>query len=316
MGEFHELAPDEAEPLEALTEVMTTRYGLNSTLPWQELDEKNQKYASLVDFTAWLNKLGVSCNAKIIFKGLDSSGLGRMRKEDLEYIRKLIPKSRSFAQAAHSQGPVPELSMWAKAIGEDPEELLASMGIPDSQVEITVNDLAARLTAVGFDGDALQVSTRAARSSGGARVSVKLLLKYLAGERLPPPTDAKGNPLRSLQRSPLQGSLTSLTARKGPQKSPVEMEYGWNNSVDNTAAANMRKCTSARRYFSAPRRIRDETQAHVEIVEDAPLDNGTLSDAEDRINGGEDFGKGDDEIIAPDPVVSSSRIVRSRRERR
>lgn len=245
--EFRELAPDEAAELEVLADLMLSSYGFNTNLVWQDLDARNQKYASLQDFIDWLAMIGFEGNAKRIYRALDSSGVGRMRRDDFDYIRKVSTK-RHIAQ-----GPFADLAMWAKATSQEPAEIIASMGIPENQTEIAVNDLAARLTAVGFDGDALQVSSRAARSSGGARVSLTLFRQWLSGSERP--SHPSGEPLGgTLRRSTNQGSRTSLTMRKAPPRSAHELETGWNDSVDNISKNNMSKCSSSRLYFSAPPR--------------------------------------------------------------
>merc|ERR1712151_138744 len=124
------------------------------------------------------------------------------------------------------------------------DEFLSKIGVVMGQQDIAMNDLAARLTALGFPGDALQAASRAARSSGGARVSVETLRSLLSGERFKDTC------------SEAPSSVTWGTARMSPSRfrPPPRPLPAWDNAVDDLSKKNLAKCNSSREYFSHPRR--------------------------------------------------------------
>mmetsp|Transcript_103361 Transcript_103361/g.331441 ORF Transcript_103361/g.331441 Transcript_103361/m.331441 type:complete len:839 (+) Transcript_103361:52-2568(+) len=233
--EFNEVAQEESENLEEFCEIILTTYGFDLEKAWHDMDPNNQQYLTLHDFTAASRALGFEGNPKLIFKGLDS-GLGRMLRENFEYLGKISAKA-PYGRAP-ARGPMAELITYVRRESPDVNGFLNKLGITSGQSDIAVSDLVARLTAVGFEGDALQAALKVARSSGGSRVSVEKLRMLLSGDRF---KDTE---------SEAPSSVLWGTARlPGPKLRPFQPMQAWNESVDNISDQNLSRCRSSRTSF-------------------------------------------------------------------
>lgn len=237
--EFHELAPEEADNIEALAEILIARFGFNLDAAWKQMDEHHQNYLAFQDFNVAARQMGFDGDTKVLFRGLDISGLGRVLREDFMYLGKVSTQSPHGRLAQN--GPLPDLVAFMRREATSIDEFLGNLGIAPCQTEIAINDLSARLTAVGFEGDALRASAHAARSSGGSRVTVEVLRTLLSGERL---RDSDGG-----------STIASLAPPVAMRIRPPPMyKEAWNNSVDDLSSKNLSKCHSVRSYFDGLRK--------------------------------------------------------------
>jgi len=244
--EFHELDPKEANNLEDFAETLWSTVGFDLGKAWMFLDTNNQNYLSYEEWKSGVKKLGFEGDAKILFKGLDTSGLGRVKRSEFEYIGKVSRIAQS--RLGGGQGPkagLTELITWVQRELGGAHELIVKLGLGNGEKDIVVGDLAARLTALGFEGDALQAATRAARSEGGTHISAEALYSLLCGGR-PKAIDRKCGRAHMSAGSPRQ--------QKG----------AWCNGVDNISVKNSLTCKYQRGYFQEHSNInRDERQAVV-----------------------------------------------------
>lgn len=241
--EFHELDEKEASNLEDFAETLWSTVGFDLGKAWLFLDTNNQNYLSYEEFKGGVRKLGFEGDAKLLFKGLDSSGLGRVKREEFDYISKVsrIAQSR-LGGGQGPKSPLTDLITWVQRELGGAHELIVKLGLANGEKEIVVGDLAARLTALGFEGDALQAATRAARSEGGTHISAEQLFSLLSGGR-PRTAERKVAPPK-----------VCMSAR-----SSMQPKGAWCDSVDNISAKNLNKCKHQRNYFGGQSSIdRDE----------------------------------------------------------
>lgn len=239
--ELRELDAREAANLEDFSDTLWRTVGFDLTKAWQFLDTNNQNYLTYEDFKAGSDRLGFQGDARLLYRGLDGSGLGRLRRVDLEYLAKVSRTAhRKLGGSGQMAGPVAELIMWMHREIGGPEQLISELRLGAQDREIAVADLAARFTALGFEGDALGAATKAARSLGGTRLTAGTLFSLLCGgkTRKECSTPSPKSPSSPSARSP--GSSTGRTAR--PQG-------GWCDSVDNLSEHNTHKCKYTRSYF-------------------------------------------------------------------
>jgi Ca2+-binding EF-hand superfamily protein len=179
--ELHEIAPNEAKNLEDFAEVIWDKCGFSIDRAWECLDVHNHKYLNEQTFKEGVQRLGFKGNAHLIFVGLGSKGADRMLKEDLAYMKKISRVSKKCLQP-HAE-PVHHLIHWVHSVMRAPENFITQLGISATNPTITVGDLAARLTTLGYDGDALTIANRASRLEGGTFISAASLHLLLSGER-------------------------------------------------------------------------------------------------------------------------------------
>merc|ERR1719420_1882344 len=98
-------------------------------------------------------------------------------------------------------------------------------------MKLSVSDLSARLTALGYPGDALQVAMIAARNGGGTSVTRENLHGLILGKRA-------GSPTKSLARSATTGQLEKKQPSTLNQWKP---QKAWKDSVDNISGNNDQK---------------------------------------------------------------------------
>lgn len=111
---------------------------------------------------------------------------------------------------------------------------LVKVGCSSAVRDISVSDLAARLTALGYPGDALQAAVRMARYEGGVTISADSLFAQASGYvRRGPPVPA---------------------AKPVMKPKPQEPKQAWNNSVFDHSKVNRHMPSSSKLYFSVPER--------------------------------------------------------------
>jgi len=237
--EFHELDPREAGNVEDFAETLWSTVGFDLAKAWLFLDTNNQNYLSLDEFRAGARKLGFEGDARLLFKGLDTSGLGRVSRKDFEYVGKVSRMGHKRLGGINRQGAVTDLITWVQRELGGAHELIVKLGLGmGGSKSIVVGDLAARLTALGFEGDALQAASRAARLEGGTHVTADTLYGLLSGgkARLPDRLQVPG-------AKPRRSASASVASSRRSDRGV------WCDGVDNIADHNMHRCKYTRGYF-------------------------------------------------------------------
>jgi len=248
--ELHDLDPHEAENLEDFCEALWAVFGLDLVKAWAFMDTSHQNYLSYEEFQAGASRCGFAGDIKLLYRGLDLSGLGRLRRCDLAYLLKVSRTARQRLGGAPQQaGPLAEVVSWAKRQLGDPEKLIEKLGLASDLVRpVGVGELAARLTALGFEGDSRGVAVSAAKASGGTAVTVDALLALLTGgQRRSSPTNVPSRHWAAAQKP--RPPQRQQRLREQPQQAE------WCDSVDDVSVRNMCASTCARKYFSPPVRL-------------------------------------------------------------
>eukprot|EP00434_Breviolum_minutum_P025001 symbB.v1.2.022088.t1/scaffold1938.1/size102858/10 len=177
--EFAELAPVEAEHLESFADLIWNVSGYDLDKAWGLFDYEKKNKLTKADFMESSEHLGYKGNAEMLFKGLDREGLGWIWRGDFDYIPKVSRNAR--ARLKETEGPLATLVSFARSqmggceVQQESltfhdmrerlpwQELVTKLGLGGGTSEVTVCDLAARLTALGFDGDAQHAAVQAAR---------------------------------------------------------------------------------------------------------------------------------------------------------
>lgn len=239
--EFQDLDPLEGENLEAFAESLWNKVGFDLQEAWRYLDPSNLQYVCYGDFKEGCEKLGFKGNTRLLFKGLDMSGLGvgRVKRTDLDYMMKVsrVAKIHLRVGTIVANTGLEDLIAWTKREMGTPEELISQLGLIPGQTQIQFSEFVARLAALGFEGDALSASSIVARYEGGSVVSVETLGTLLSGGR---PTSAAARartPTRS--RPPRSAS----NGRWAPPRS------GWYDSVDIISDRNTVRCHHIKQFF-------------------------------------------------------------------
>jgi len=176
---FSDLAEEESENLEALATCIWQVVGGDFNKAWEFMDSSHQNWIMLEEFSQAVKDLGFDGDAKLLFRGLDTSRLGKLRREDFLYIRRVSHVTRQFLD--QSRGVVTDLITWAKREQGGSEEFLAKLGLGINCPQITLGDLAARLAALGFDGDAREAAIKVARMENGRQGGTMITLESLQG---------------------------------------------------------------------------------------------------------------------------------------
>jgi len=238
---FDQLCKSEGENLEKFAELLWHQFGLDLDKAWAALDVRRKNFITCDDFCRIVQEWGFKGSKKLVYKGLDSSGLDRMSHADLKYIQKV--SKIAARQLEKSSYMVHELVTWVQHQFGGPTPMIAQLGLTRTNPEISVVELAARLTALGFNGDALNVACRAARFDGGTSVSADSLHLVLSGGR---------RPLSVVNRERRQTPPRKVEAAK---KTPAFGFQAWDSSVDTTSMRNRNKPACVRTYFSQSRSI-------------------------------------------------------------
>ncbi|CAE7213110.1 unnamed protein product, partial [Symbiodinium pilosum] len=252
--EFAELAPTEAAHVEEFAELIWEASGYDLDKAWRLFDYDQKNKLTKADFVQSAQHLGFGGNAEMLFKGLDATGLGWIWRDDFDYIPKV---SRVARQRLHgSEGPLATLVCFAQREMGGAEELIAKLGLGGARSEVTVCDLAARLTALGFDGDAQRAAVHAAKcdSGSGTSVSAEKLYKILHVQKREKPCIAdRGEAALSpnvyiRRRSSTPGAKAKAATKKKPA-TPASAPPPWNNSVQDLNVSN-KLHPNLRFYFS------------------------------------------------------------------
>jgi len=206
---FHDLDPDEAQNLELVEQVLWDSCGFDLDRAWAEIDPGNRTSVTLPEFKAGMRKLGFTGNAKILFLGLDTTGIGRLTRRDFEYLRRLSP---TLLQMSNSHPLVLQFHDWVQQEFDDPRLLLARLGLSDrgfggeEPPSLSVMEFAKRLPGLGFTGDSHAVAVLASKLGSGTNINAEKLGAVLSGRRgrSPAPGDRGVRP----HESPASGFRT------------------------------------------------------------------------------------------------------------
>lgn len=244
--EFSELAKEEGANLEAFAETLWSSLGFDLEKAWTTLDVKCQHWLSLEDFETGARKLGFQGDTRLLFRGLDTSGLGRVWHNEFDYLKVVTRVGpRKLQQSA---GPVADLIQWTQRKLGGVRELITLLGLSGENQDISVGDLVVRLAALGFDGDALQAASQVARQDGGTTITAETLTTLFAANMASPPF---GETQRS-GSSPPGARARSKSGGGGGAKQV------WDNGVSDITALNRTKPKGKKSYFSTPDRYSQE----------------------------------------------------------
>jgi len=248
--EFQDVAEREAVNLESFARTLWYAVGFDLDRAWNIMDVHGQKYLTLEEFQRGTQKLGFEGDAKLLFRGLDTSGLGRVWWSEFDYVQRVSQLAHQRLQQK-SRGHVSDLITWVQRSFGGAEEFIANLGLAcDSPEEVNISDLAARLTACGYDGDARLAAVRAARwaDPSGTQISASALFTLLSGTgiRREGISTTTGKPLRPKQgpepRTPTEG------------RDPNMAKQAWKDGVDNFSDNNMSRPKGVRAYFTSTKK--------------------------------------------------------------
>lgn len=268
--EFYDLDPEEGRGIEELADKLWNHFGLDIAKAWPFFDRNNQQYLSFDVFAERLQTLGFKGDVRTLFRGLDLSTVGRVKREDIEYAIRCSRVGRRWLLRGKARGDpvVAEFLAWVQRDFGNFRELAIHLQISPNSGPVPVGDLAARLTALGFEGDSLLMAKKAGRSDGGARVTLDSLYNLIvpfASRALPSgaPPRTQGRPKSSPHRAGQPHDRAAHQRHLDRKASPEQdkRNRGWNESVEDIGASNGARCKYNRNYFLPP--SRDDHQASV-----------------------------------------------------
>jgi len=178
--EFSELGGNEAENLDAFVEVLWLSMGFNLERSWHFMDKRRQYWLSADDFREGVKKLGFWGNAQLLFQGLDSEGIGRITRSDFEYLRFVAQRTPRHLHDDDLDA-LADLVKWVQCELGGVDEFLCRLGRLGLMSDgITLADLTAQLSLLGFNGNALQAASCAARYCGGIYITLEYLRRLLS----------------------------------------------------------------------------------------------------------------------------------------
>jgi len=281
-----ELDTEEADNVNEFAQAIWVNFGLDLDKAWAVIDPCGRTVVSVEEFVYAVKSFGFGGSAKLLFRGLDSSGLGRLMRADFEYMNVFI---RASSKLNYSASSIRDLSSWVETQGGldvfldklgFEAEVKAGRSTNVEAVGLTVSDLAARLTALGYPGDALSVAAVAARhcqpprkshvgdksgSVGGGLIVRSKMHDLLGARRSGAPPRRESLAVRVIQLN--EASVEKSAQNAGAPEDSKSLEAAaaqkaktptwrprkvWENSVANIASENDTKPPCARSYFSVP----------------------------------------------------------------
>lgn len=243
---FQEFDPVEGPNVEQFAELIWLKIGCDLDKLWAMMDTQNKQYLTFNDFRCGAVKLGFQGDIPQLYRGLDGSGLGRVKREELEYIAKVTHlgqrRMKGIGDKA-ARGLLLELVIWAQQeIDGGPPMLLHTLGLEREQ-EVTIGHFAEKLVNAGFSGNAVAATRKVARlSDSGSVVPVPKLQELLSGTG-----GIKRISAQPRRHSAIQTRARSLHERGQRPFRPEE--HGWCNSCPDFTSINQRRCKPCRQYF-------------------------------------------------------------------
>lgn len=255
--EMSELDAEESANINKFAESLWSNFGFDLDRAWAIIEPCGRGNASIEEFVQGVKSLGFEGNAKILFNGLNASGLGRLWRNEFDYMHVFASKNK----LAHSAPSIRALGSWVQSQFDDAEAFLTQLGFVAGPrehgnpgikpvVKLTVSDLAARLTALGYPGDALHAATIAARTGSGTYVVREKLYALLVGKRMGAPPSRNSN--AAWQEKYVDDRKFCEEAMPQRPKPAVVWRppKAWKGGVDNLSKNNETKPPHVRSYFS------------------------------------------------------------------
>jgi len=281
---FSEFDAEEAATVDQFIECIWANFGFNLDRAWDVVDTSGRKMVTMDEWLAGMKCIGFQGNAKLIFRGLGVFGLGRLWRNEFDYAEVL---SNASMRQQHNAPPVRALTGWVQGHFANTQAFLDQVGFPSAKTGssslgfikpdkvleeeqgLSVSDLAARLTALGYPGDALQVSMIAAKTGGGTRILRGKFLGLLVNKR-------RGAP-------PMKGCEFRPSTMKRSKSTPAERSEApwrpkkvWADSIDTISTGNDKKPACVRTYFGVTKglsgfgiRESRDSNPHAMLVADA-----------------------------------------------
>lgn len=258
--EFSEFAPKEAANLEAFIQTMWVSCQFNMYKAWEVIDVTERLWVSEEEFVEGAEKLGFMGDAQAVFRGLDTYGLGRLWRRELEYLKILF---NSSSRTPHGTPQIKVLRAWSQSAFAGPEGFLSRLGMTEDRADLALSpaQFASALEQLGYPGDPREAAHLVDRAAGiDVGITRELLLRLVGGERPNAPPYIQRtiksfkettNPRRSRSQPATKKELEMKMAQK-----IKEGEDRWNNSVQDLCLRNEDRCRQHRSYFSDERPLR------------------------------------------------------------
>eukprot|EP00928_Gymnodinium_smaydae_P024698 TRINITY_DN19914_c0_g3_i1.p1 TRINITY_DN19914_c0_g3~~TRINITY_DN19914_c0_g3_i1.p1 ORF type:complete len:1437 (+),score=363.73 TRINITY_DN19914_c0_g3_i1:481-4311(+) len=298
---FQELGGAEVANLDGFIDVLWQAVSFDLDAAWGLLRASHPTMVTLEEFVNGCYEMGFEGDASVIFHGLRSDKRTRLSREDFSYLAKVARGAgRQLGRTAR------ELVSWAQRTVGGPLDLLTALRLrAEDTPKVSVSELAARLTACGYPGNAKQVGLEAARirSENGSTLSGRSLLLLCSGQQPQPKSRSKrrrsakghvwdnnrGDSSRSRSPTPSprgsgtatpRGSFvaspqrpTRLNARAGTAGRAAERARNrpaWNDSVDGLSSVINRELPATQRVYFSGERWRSLAEVEVEAKSKVP----------------------------------------------
>lgn len=232
--EMHEISPEEGENLELFAELLWSRVGLDADRAWAALHPQKRMHLNFEDFKRGVTKLGYTGDAKILFRGLDSSRMGKVRASDIQYAIKISRVGRERL------GGLDELQKqffsWVQYSFGSPDHFIKKLKLAPGTHTVSANELSTRLAALGFPGDTVKVVRKTAWCRDGATANLNDLNNVLHGRST---VEEKGSP----QRRKPSPSPRPRSAQKPTIQKP------WDEHLHDISGTNKANCKYNKTYF-------------------------------------------------------------------
>jgi len=177
--QFYDIGGKEAENLDAFTEMLWQTSGFDLEKSWKALDASHRLVLFIDEFEIGVRRLGFYGDARLLYLGLDSEGIGRLTRSDFEYLTCVTRLTHHRLQA--DVRPIADLVQWVQQNFGELDKFLYQLGLVDLDDTIMLSDFAMKLSTLGFEGDALQTATYAARNCGGMHITAESLRRLFLG---------------------------------------------------------------------------------------------------------------------------------------
>jgi len=104
--------------------------GLDTWKAWAFLDRHHQRFLTLAEFASGAEALGFQGDATLLFQGLDASGIGRLKREDLDYISVQLKSVVPYAQRDAIYSGETVADYFGREVAPSPRRRAGSMSRP------------------------------------------------------------------------------------------------------------------------------------------------------------------------------------------
>jgi len=261
--ELWEFDSEEAATVNHFMECIWATTGFDLDKAWDLIDAGGRKMVTMEEWLQGVKCIGFEGNAKVLYQGLGVFGLNHLWRTDFDYLEVL---SNASLRSTFAAAPIRSLRSWVQSQYGNPQVFLDKVGVPhqkkakfrlaggkfsgedepDEVKQLGVSDLSARLTALGYPGDAFQVAIIAAKAGGTSYVKRGQLLGLLVGKHHGAPPQ-RGCELR-MTAHPRRGSRS----KEKKNVTPWRPKRAWRDYLDTVSKSNDRLPACVRTYFSVP----------------------------------------------------------------